>query len=477
MFLFTQRIAAALCLALSTQAMAAGKLRVACLNCYSSTSLYPIYAQQLAPDVEIEWILVQTHEFYPEQEASMVAFGPSAERIRVNPDNPAEWNALVEALREKGALVLGGMCEGAYHASSLAHALGQPENDLDKREQRRRKDAQAKAVGKWKIPTHVVRDVDAALEFIDSFTQTEVVLKPNAGAAGIGFESIPKSERTRLVERLSSRLIDRVSVFDEQDEVIAQPNIVGQQYHVQTETVNGVTKITGLWRYHMLEDGQRLALLVDRPVSLFSDIAKELGPIVSEINESLGVRVGSAHIEMRREASTGRWYLVENNVRTAGSGIPALESQIWGISQLELTLLRILDPARLQREFDSFPRRKKRDGFLFILPSAEEGMLTQSGIDLLQSLPGYFPVADHYAAKPHRATATTNLKTAAGVFHYAGTNEQVRQAIGGAMAALRNETLIDFDSGCAGRMARMGFYDQLDKVAAGIDLSFGESGF
>ncbi len=471
---FTQRIAAALCLALSTQVMAAGKITLACINCYSSSSLYPIYAQQLAPGTQIEWILVQTHEFYPEQEASMVAFGEKATRIRINPEEPAQWNALVQTLRDRGAFVLAGQCEGAYYACPLAHELGQPENDLAKREPRRRKDAQAEAVKKLKIPTHVVRDVESALAFIDSFPQSEVVLKPNAGAAGIGFESLPKSDRARLIERLKARMANGVKVFDEEDSVIAQPNIVGEQYYVDTFTLNGVTKITGLWRYHMLEQGGRLALLVDRPISLFSSLAKELGPIVSEINSDLGVLVGSAHIEIRRERSTGTWSLVENNVRNAGSGIPALESEIWGISQLEMTLLRILDPARLQREFDSFPRRKRKDGFLFILPSAGEGFLTRSGIDFLTALPGFFPVADHYAAQPHKTTTTTNLKTAAGVFHYAGTNNRIRRAIAGAMSALRQETLIDFDSGCAGLLERRGFYAELEEVAAGIDLSFGE---
>jgi hypothetical protein len=457
---------------LCAPALAGRKVTIACVDCYSSASLYPTFARSLAPEIEVEWILIQTHA-YPEMfHASLSAFG-SAPVWQWNTHDPDQQRDIVARLKAKGAYVLGGMCEGVYHACPLNDALGLPDNELALRDERRKKEAMAVAVGEYGIPSLLTRDPKQALAFADTLAWASIALKPNAGAAGIGFESFSKGHRGKLEAFLTERLASEIQIFGDKEDWIVQPFLEGYKYYVDTFTLNGVTKITGLWRYHMSEE-EGLTFFIDRPLSLAGPLARQLTPIVRKINPALGVMHGSSHIEMLRETTTGRWYLLENNPRNAGAGIPALETRIWGISQLEMTLLAILDPQRLSREFASFPRPKLQDGFLLILPAADQGKLTAQGIDALLGLPGAFLPAPHYRPTPKNVEKSVNLKTAAGVFHFAGEPKEIRKSFNQALSAIQSERIIDYTTEvtCSTALQRRAFHARLGEVAEDIDWAF-----
>ena len=431
------------------------KLKIAAVDFYSTASLSKAAARQLAPDTEIEWTLIQTHKYLKGWEDSLKVFEGSERWVVENPHDPQQWNALIARARAKQFdQVLGGMCEGTYWAIPLAAELGLPGNPLTSRELGRRKALQAQALGAYGIPTHVVksaRDIESAIAFVDSITHPRVVVKLNSGAGGAGYETFDRADHAGIRQRLLKRM-DEPGLYGFEDSVILQPEILGDQFYVQTDTHNFQTIQVGLWSYNTVQqDGKPLPFL-DRPLSLFGSVARELDPITKKILVDIFFQNGVAHIEMIREHGTGRWYVMEINPRILGAGISDLEREVWGISQLELNLLRFLNPERYHAERAKFPRRKERDGMVIILPASGEGRFSPSGAQLLASLPSYTPAAEFYMPHPDKPVRRTeSLNTAAATLTFtANTSDLLRRDYRRVLQAIKTNALFEYrDPNCA----------------------------
>jgi biotin carboxylase len=147
---------------------------------------------------------------------------------------------------------------------------------------------------------------------------------------------------------------------------------------------------TALSRYHRIHWGEKGLYFINTFLSLTTPEAVELRQIAKSINDSQGHHNGMSHLEFIVEESTGRIYLLENNARVAGAGVPMLERAVYGISQLDLNILRVLDPERLKIELAKLPRERLTNGLMFVIPSPIDGQITQPGVDFLTRLPTYF---------------------------------------------------------------------------------------
>ncbi|MCB0417674.1 MAG: ATP-grasp domain-containing protein [Bdellovibrionales bacterium] len=428
----------------------------ACVDCYSSASLYATEIKHcLAPGDTVEWILVKTHDRHASHEATLRAFPPESLRLEWPDGDPATKRPVLDTLKAKKIdHVFGGMDEGQYFASELNADLGFRDNPVTSRDLRRKKLDMSLAVGDYGIPTHDFQDIPSALLFVDSFPQEEVTIKFNAGAGAVGLEFVSKKDRAHLIQKLTERLHgDRTGFTQKEDDLVLQPRILGREFFADTFTWNGKTYLTGLWEYYKVQLGPYLIYFVDRALELDSEIAQEIVPIVSEINNDLELINGPGHIELFRENTTGRWYLVENNARVVGGGIPSAEKKIWGISHLELYLLSIVDPKRLEKELATFPRKKKLDAANLIVPTPIYGSLNPDAMRSLRQLGtrisygAQFDPADRKPVKP-----THNLMTSAFMVTFAGGTEAIRADLDSALGLLTSGRLIDpapVPTGCA----------------------------
>ncbi|MCB0403369.1 MAG: hypothetical protein KDD51_01190 [Bdellovibrionales bacterium] len=428
----------------------------ACVDCYSSASLYAAEIKHcLPPGDSVEWILVKTHDRHASHEATLRAFPADSLRLEWPDGDPATKRPVLDTLKTKNVdHVFGGMDEGQYFASELNADLGFRDNPVASRDLRRKKLDMSLAVGEYGIPTHHFEDIPSALLFIDSFPQEEVTIKFNAGAGAVGLEFVSKTDREYLVKKLTERLHgDRRGFTQKEDDLVLQPRILGREFFADTFSWNQKTYLTGLWEYYKVQVGPYLIYFVDRALELDSEIALEVGPIVSEINLDLELLNGPGHIELFRETGTGRWYLVENNARVVGGGIPSAEKKIWGISHLELYLLSIVDSTRLERELATFPRKKKLDAANLIVPAPTYGTLNPDAMRTIRELgtrisfgPQFDP-ADRKSVKP-----THNLMTSAFMVSFAGSTADVRHDVSSALGLLTGGQLIDpapAPTGCA----------------------------
>lgn len=445
----------------------ARKIVLACVDCYSSASLSAHYAAEyVRAGDELEWILIKTHGYSADWEKSLGAFPWGTPTWDWNPENPEELGPLVSRLQQRGVTkILGGMDKGTYEACHLNDAMrraSSPElamhfddNPFEFRDLLRKKKEMAEASGKYGIPTHILTDVDQGMKFVRDFSQPTVTVKFNAGAAGVGLQFVDKTHEPFLRAILEEKLRNKpTGLFENGDSIILQPRIIGREFFVNTYTWNGETVITGLWEYYKIDMGGTTVYFVDRPLPLDGALARELGPIMSTINLRLKKNTGPAHIEMILEASSGLWYLIENNARVAGSFIPDLEREIWGMSHLDLFVLSFLDPERFEREFKTFrqpsPRKMLLEGANFVVPSRTAGRISAETLAEIHRLPTFHKPRPQYTIQAGKQVSPTrDLRSAAMVLRFKGGKEEVKSDLDFAVRSLAQDRLIVPNGECA----------------------------
>ncbi len=441
----------------------AARIKVACIDCYSSPSLLPKVAQREFPDTEIEWVLVQTHPYSADQARYLEAFPASSTRLTFDATSAGWADQAVAELRKIGVTqVIGGMDEGSFQAPLICEKMGLPHNSLDPilRESRRLKDLQMSLAGKFSIPTRKLDDVDAVLNWVSSFPHKEIVVKFNQGVSGHGMEIFSKAD-PQLREKLQAKLNGpKMGPFGKEDYFIVQPRIEGRKFFINTFSSAGTTVVTGLSEYFMMDWNGTTLYLVDPFLSLTSAEAKILTPAALEVSRRMKVTIGSQHLEFVIDFYTGEIYLLENNVRMAGAGVPSLEWEIYGMGQLELSLFSILDPARLQRELSLYPRVRKNAGLIAVIPSAYAGTLNPNSVREIESLPSYYLPGPQYKIQPgSRVEATANQNTAAALLHFRGSPIQIKKDLEAVLGLLLGGQLVSppqFDSNCSLALSRMG---------------------
>lgn len=448
---------------LGSSSLFAREVTLACVDCYSSASFYPQVAQEMVPEAKVKWIFIQTHDYDPAYEAHRAAFPPGTIFKRLDGNT-------VEFLRqEKVHAVLGGMDKGTYEAIALTNALGMTNIPDPFREMIRRKDLQATAARQWGIPTHKITNVDEAMAFAAKLYQEGVVLKYNAGAAGYEMEFISRSDTTYLRQRLEERLASiKPGPFGEVDSLILQPHIIGREYFLNSVLVDSHFYPTALSQYYRIHWAEKGLYFINTFLSLTTPQAVELRLIAEAINELQGHRDGLSHLEFIIEESTGKVYLLENNARVAGAGVPMLERAVYGISQLDLNILRVLAPERLKAELAKLPRERLTNGLMFVIPSPMDGELTQQGVDFLTGLPTYFKMPNHYCPVPGSVKKTKDLYSAT-VFHQSGEASQLQTDVGRIISKLAAGQLFNYSPGslaCRENLLRAG--DLMEALRMGV---------
>ncbi|MBY0372154.1 hypothetical protein K2X33_15840 [bacterium] len=451
----------------------AGKTHViVCVDCFSSAGFYKAEAEkQLPPGDKIEWHYVKTHDYSPGFQASAAPFKDVPWIQDLDPRKPADWEKLVSRIKAlKPDLILGGMDEGTYYAGLLKLELGMPGNTREALEIGHNKHLQAQRAPGLTIPTHVLTNLTEAMAFIDRLQQSRVVVKFSVGGGGTGYEEFEKTQRKKLSDFLQSRLENRNGNYGFEVKTIIQPYINGPQYYVQTDTdpSDGLgTVVVGLWSYHKIRHGRFPLPFLDRPVSLFSPLAKKFHQAVNKTNTLMDFREGSTHQEYIHDLETDKLYLVENNERDVGAGITRLEEKIWGASQTNFQLLRYFNRGKYLELRRSFPRRMLQDGMVVILPSTGEGQFREDAVGFIRGLKTFTPSADYYVPSPTRKVVPTeNLNSSAATLHFSNPiTSELRGELRSLIDRFQADQLLAYKNElCLAALDRQALVDQLWKA-------------
>ncbi len=431
-----------------------------CVDCYGSAALYITEAKRLFPDREIGWIHVRTQK-------KLGVYAKSFELTRRlyrreflwNPEDLISTNTLISNLRQQPVVgIIGGMEEGARFEPILSQALDLRSNNPLSANLRRNKWAQQDAIRSTPhgVPSLLSNSVTEILEFTGQLTTGRIVLKPDAASGAVMVYFVRRQDPQTIIEKLS-RMLGSVDQYGHKiSQVVVQPEVVGDEYVVNTISHEGQTVITGLWRYHkvMLPNGRRV-YFIDRPVDLTGSLASELGPIISNINKKIGLDFGPGHAELMHEHATGLWFLIESGARLMGTGAPAVEERVWGTSQLHLNLMRLLDTPKFLAEIQRPPRKMKTDAALVTLIAPGAGRYKTAALDSFDRLTTRFEPAVYYRFDGAlRVSETVDLNSAPFTFNLIGDTERVKAEAGQIVRLMQSRQVFDLENqSCASQLS------------------------
>ena len=445
----------------------ASEIVLACIDCYGSAALYPVVAQQHFGEYRIRWIHVRTEKFPTKAQLrdweQTKHFYDHA--LTVDMDHPADVTRAVDFLAAaKIRRAIGGMETGAFQSDIFNSALKLPGNDPRTGELRRAKYPMAGALGDLGIPTLLSGDCDEIEAFIATLESEFVVVKPNRSSGSEGLEFVHRSNLPKLRAVLKKMFAEHDKYGHPMTSVVIQPAIVGVEYVANTFRDGKKTYLLGAWRYLKVRapGSGKLVYFLDRPVDPDSKIGRQLEALAPSIHERLGNHIGPGHAELLLEDLTKRWYVVEQAARIAGTGVPAIEAEIWGTSHLHTNIAFSLGPEVFAKEIAKALRVRRHDAAIFNFLALAPGAISTTGVALLERQESYFPPFSIFRPEAEsRFVETIDLATSPFVASFTGPNDVVLRNIDRMIAAQLQDDLFRYDErDCSELLLRQGQLEQ-----------------
>jgi biotin carboxylase len=263
-----------------------------------------------------------------------VVTGPDAEQV-------------VTALRRyRVGAAIPGTEIGVPFADELAERLGLPGNGTARSASRRDKEAMAQALVRHGVrapQTIAAADPDSMVRWADERGLWPIVVKPpgSAGSDGVTYCATPEQARAAF-GRLYGRSHRRGG---RNDVVLAQETLTGQQFFVNTVSVNGDHYVAEIW-----EDTRRpveggVAYDLEKLMMPGGEPQEALARYVSQVLDALGIAWGPAHSEVMLTGSGP--VLIETGARLQGALLPDSVREATGHNHVTLTVDCYTDSARL----------------------------------------------------------------------------------------------------------------------------------
>ncbi|MEU6386599.1 ATP-grasp domain-containing protein [Streptomyces bauhiniae] len=301
---------------------------------YSSGALFPeALARHAIPEVA-----VVTGARPPEAYASSY-------RPQDHPDiivYDGDLDAVVRRLRTLAPrCVLAGCESGVELAERLApHVVPDRCNVPELADARRDKSRMASAVAAAGLPvipqicTADAEDVAAWLER-EGLAGADLVIKPPKSASTDGVIKLPGGADWRAV---FARQIGRVNQFGEVDDrLIVQKFVTGTEYVVDTFSHDGKHSLVDVCAYRKVDNGPHMAVYdTMRWLPPDDPALPDLTEYVFSVLDAVGVRFGSAHVEVM--GTEHGPLLIELGARPHGGGQPQFNRNATGDSQIDRTV-------------------------------------------------------------------------------------------------------------------------------------------
>lgn len=278
-------------------------------------------------------------------------------------------------------------CEtGVPLADELAERLGLPGNGTAGSASRRDKHAMAQALVRHGVrapQTIAVADPDAMVSWADERDLWPIVVKPPGSSAsdGVTYCATPAEAHAAF-----GRLYGRTHRFGgRSDVVLAQELLVGQQYMVNTVSVNGDHYVAEIWEDTRRPVGDGVAYELEKLMMPGGEPQGALARYVSHVLDALGIAWGPAHSELMLTESGP--VLIETGARLQGSFLLDSVRAATGQNHVTLAVDCYTDPARLAALVGQ-PYPVRRQLWVVALIAPYDGHLAADGaVAELRALP------------------------------------------------------------------------------------------
>ncbi len=301
---------------------------------------------------------------------------------------------------------------GVPLADELAERLGLPGNGTAGSASRRDKQAMAQALVRHGVrapETIAAADPDAMVRWADERDRWPIVVKPpgSAGSDGVTFCATPEQARAafgRLYRRSHRR-------GGRNDVVLVQELLAGQQFIVNTVSVNGDHYVAEIWEDTRRPVAGGVAYDLEKLVTSGGEPQESLARYVSQVLDALGIAWGPAHSEVMLTSSGP--VLIETGARMSGAFLPDSVRAATGRDHVTLTVDCYTDPGRLAALVGR-PYPVRRQLWMTALIAPFDGHLAADGaVAELRGLPTLHAViGDLSPARPVKRTVDLNTAPA-----------------------------------------------------------------
>ena len=262
------------------------------------------------------------------------------------------YEETVEAVkRYDPLLIVPGSERGVLLSNKLSHELGLLGNPIENLPYMTLKDKMQERIaehGLRSIKGKVVHSLEEAVEYYDSETFKEVVLKPtySSGSASVRI----CMNRDEMMDTLK-QLFHGVNRFgDKINELLVQERINGDEYIVNTVSHKGIHRVTLVWKYNKIKTSEG-AMVYDscETVNDLSLGEAEMVEYAYSVADALGIQYGAVHGEYMIDEKGP--VLIEVNCRPMGGNMPAdFVDIISGQHETDSLLDSYLKPERFMEE-------------------------------------------------------------------------------------------------------------------------------
>ena len=248
---------------------------------------------------------------------------------------------LIVAGNEKGVIL-------TTKLSNDLNLLGNPIENLDAMTLKDEMQNRLAERGLRSIRGKVVTSIEEGIDFYDAEELEAVVIKPvySAGSASVRICS-DKEEMVSALEELFSK---SNYYGDENQELLIQERIDGEEYIVNTVSCNGIPRVTLIWKYTKIKTSEG-AIVYDtcETVNELKMGEAEMVEYAYKVAEALGIKYGPVHGEYMIDDKGP--VLIEVNCRPCGASMSAeFLDRISGQHETDSALDSYLKPDRFMEE-------------------------------------------------------------------------------------------------------------------------------
>jgi hypothetical protein len=294
-----------------------------------------------------------------------------------------------ELRRHRIRFVIAGCEPGVELADALSERMGLPTNGTYMSGARRNKYLQIEAVrsrGLHCARQQVVTAVDEAISVARDLGEWPLVIKPLSSFSTdlVRLCTSEESLREAMRETLGRKGINGKY----NDEILLQTFLRGTEHVVDTLSVDGHHRVTGVWRYEKASfEGVSFVYRQTELLDPTSETARKLSAYALSVLEALEIRNGPTHQEIMLTAEGPA--LVECNARLCGAGMPALWQSCTGASLPALVAEALVEPRIFLKRPDPLCRLEKRGRILCLSSQVDHCILDPAGIRAIQGLESF----------------------------------------------------------------------------------------
>jgi len=274
-------------------------------------------------------------------------------------DSENDYDNLLKKLEKYNVmLVIAGSEPGVLLADKLSEFFNTPRNTYSLSAARRDKYLMHEALKKNGVlcakQIHT-QHVNAALNFRDLIKADRIVVKPLSSSSS---DNVFYCHSENEIRNSFEIILNKKNILDElNDNVLVQEYLNGKQYIVNTVSSEGNHFITDVWEEVSANDNIPSNDIHANMVKRNTEIYSVLANYTYEVLNSLGIRYGAAHSEIR--ITKNGPCLVEIGARLPGNVDFSIMDYIVGFSQVSLLHYALLHPALFKKISQHNPSHKK----------------------------------------------------------------------------------------------------------------------